>query len=57
MAAPTQEEINRVVTGYDRAQAAAEYGETILCQMQQLEGDNYRMIWSTEYSGGFEPNK
>lgn len=57
MAAPTQDDINRVINGYNRADAAADYADTIVCEMQQVSGDNYRMVWSTEYNGGFEPNK
>lgn len=57
MAAPTQREINRVIDGYNQAQGAADYAGTIVCETEQVEGDNYRMIWSTEYNGGFEPNK
>ena len=57
MAEPTQAEINRVINGYNQADAAADYVDTIVCEMQQVSGDNYKMIWSTEYSGGFEPNK
>lgn len=57
MASPTQEEINRIINGYDRAIGAADYSETIICEMQQVEGDKYKMVWSTEYNGGFEPDK
>lgn len=57
MATPTQEEINRVINGYDRADGAADYADTIVCEMQQVSGENYQMVWSTEYNGGFEPNK
>ena len=57
MAEPTQAEINRGINGYNRAEEAPEYAETIICEMEQVSGDNYRMVWSTEYSGGFEPNK
>lgn len=57
MAEPTQAEINRVINGYNQADGAADYADTIVCEMQQVSGDNYRMVWSTEYSGGFEPNK
>ena len=57
MAEPTQGEINRIVSGYNRADGAADYAATIVCEMQQVSGDNYKMVWSTEYSGGFEPNK
>lgn len=57
MAEPTQAEINRVINGYNLADAAADYADTIVCEMQQVSGDNYRMVWSTEYSGGFKPNE
>lgn len=57
MAEPTQGDINRVVNGYNLAKESADYADTIVCEMQQISGDNYRMVWSAEYSGGFEPNK
>lgn len=57
MSAPTQEEIDRVISGYDRADGAANYADSIVCEMQQLSDDNYKMVWSTEYNGSFEPNK
>lgn len=57
MAAPGQDDINRVISGYDRADGAADYADTIVCEMENISGDNYQMKWSTEYSGGFEPNR
>ena len=57
MATPTQEDINRVIEASDRASEAADYADTIVCEMQLESGENYRMMWSTEYNGGFEPNK
>lgn len=56
MATPTEQEIERVVSGYDRASGAADYAATITCEMQQVSGDNYQMRWSTRYDGPFEPN-
>ena len=55
MANPTHQEITRIVAGYNRAKAAADYADTIKCEMQQIEGENYRMVWSTRYNGGFVP--
>lgn len=55
MAAPTPAEISRVIAGYNRADNAADYADTIVCEMQQVSGDNYRMVWSTEYNGPFMP--
>ena len=57
MAEPTQADINRIIDGYNQAGAAADYADTIVCEMQQVSGDNYMMKWSTEYNGSFEPNK
>lgn len=57
MAVPTQEEIDRVINGYNRAAEAPNYADTIVCEMEQVSGDNYKMVWSTEYNGSFEPNK
>lgn len=56
MANPTESEIDRIISGMNRASDAADYGETIRCEMQQVAGDNYQMLWSTQYSGPFEPN-
>ena len=57
MAEPGQGDINRVISGYNRADGAADYADSIVCEMEQVSGDNYRMVWSTEYNGGFEPNE
>ena len=57
MSAPTPEDINRIVAGDNRASAAADYAATSVCEMQQVEGDNYSMVWSTEYNGPFVPNR
>lgn len=55
--AATESEINRVVAGYNIAGDAADYGATVVCDVQQISGDNYRMVWTTEYNGKFEPNE
>lgn len=57
MATPTQEDINRIIEASDRASEADDYADTIVCEMQLVSGENYRMMWSTEYNGGFKPNK
>ena len=56
MAQPTQAEIDRVINGYNMADGAADYADTIVCEMQQVGGENQEMVWSTEYIGLFEPN-
>ena len=57
MSAPTEAEIERVINGYNRAEAAGGYAGSSVCEMQLVEGENYKMVWSTEYSGPFEPKK
>lgn len=49
-------DIERIITGYNRASDGADYAATIVCEAQQVEGDNYRMLWSTYYGGGFAPD-
>ena len=56
MSNPTEQDISRVVSGYNRAAEAIVYGESIVCEMHLIENDNYIMIWSTEYNGPFVPN-
>lgn len=57
MSVPTESEIDRVINGYNHANDAANYAETIKLDIQLLESENYQMIWSTEYNGPFTPNK
>ena len=49
-------DIERIITGYNRASDGADYAATIVCEAQQVECDNYRMLWSTYYGGGFAPD-
>ena len=59
MANPTQQDIDRIITGYDRADTAADYADTIVCEMQLVpsSSDNYSMVWSTQYDGPFTPGE
>lgn len=57
MAEPTAAEISRVISGYNQASGAADYADTIVCEMEQVDGDRYKMIWSTKYDGNFTPDK
>lgn len=47
--AATQEEIDRVLAAYDNAKAAEEYAETIVMEMQQVSGTDYKMVWTNQY--------
>lgn len=49
--AATQAEVDRVLAAYDNAQQGKDYSETIIMETQQISGDEYRMIWSTLYTG------
>ena len=52
----TEQDIERIITGYNRAKDGADYAETIVCEAQLVADDNYRMVWSTHYGGNFVPN-
>ena len=56
MANPTPEDIQKVLEAKNDAQEAANYADTLKFKMELVSGENYRMIWSTEYNGGFTPN-
>lgn len=56
MAAPTEEEINRIVDGKNHASDAADYAATVVCDVQLISDENYRMIWTNAYNGNFVPN-
>lgn len=56
MATPTEKDINRVISGYDQADLAADYADTLVVEMQQISGDEYKMVWNNEYSGNFVPD-
>lgn len=47
--AATQEEIDRVLAAYDNARAADDYVESIVLEMQQNSGTDYRMVWTNQY--------
>ena len=51
MAAPTQEEIDRVLAAYENAKQATEYAGSIKCEMAHQSGDNYTMVWSEQQNG------
>ena len=51
-----ESDIERIITGYNLANEGADYAATIVCEMQLVEGGNYRMVWSTYYGGDFVPN-
>lgn len=46
MATPTQQEVDRVLAAYENAKAATEYAETIVLEMRQISGTDYKMVWT-----------
>lgn len=48
-------DINRIMNGYENAIAAANYEEAIVLDEELIENDDYRMIWTTNYSGDYPP--
>jgi hypothetical protein len=47
--AATQAEVDRVLAAYENAKAAQEYAESIVMEMQQISGTDYKMVWSNQY--------
>ena len=48
MAAPTQQEVDRVVAAYENAKAANAYASALVMEMEQNSGDDYTMVWSEQ---------
>lgn len=55
MSAPTQAEIERILEGMNQAEAATDYVNHQLCEMQLVSDDDYNMVWSTTTRGDFPP--
>lgn len=47
--AATQEEVDRVLAAYDNSKKAPEYVESIVLEMQQNSGTDYKMVWTNQY--------
>lgn len=47
--AETQGEIDRVMAAHDIAKQLPEYVESIVLEMQQISGTDYKMVWSNQY--------
>ena len=53
---PSSDEITRVINGYDEAKESKKYAASLKLEAENISGDDNRLIWSTEYNGGFKPN-
>ena len=47
--AATQQEVDRVMAAYDNAKNATDYAESIVLEMQNISGTDYRMVWTNQY--------
>ena len=52
---PTEKKVNSILAAVNTAGAAADYADAQICEMQQVSGDNYCMVWSTATAGDFPP--
>jgi hypothetical protein len=47
--AATQAEIDRVLAAYDNAKTAKDYSDSIVIEMQQVSGTDYKLVWTNQY--------
>lgn len=47
--AATQAEVDRVLAAYENAKDVPEYAESIVMEMQQVSGTDYKMVWTNQY--------
>lgn len=50
-------DINRIMNGYKDAKDAADYAEAIVLDEEEIDDDDYRFIWTNNYSGQYPPTK
>lgn len=48
-------DLNRIISGYQEAIDAANYAEALVFDTEQNSGDDYTLVWSTSYEGGYPP--
>lgn len=48
-------DVERIMNGYYSAIDAANYAEALVLDDEQIEGDDYRMIWTNAYQGSYPP--
>lgn len=54
--ATNQRDIDRIVNGYEQAQAAVAYENALVLDEEEIREGNYRLIWTTAYDGDFPPH-
>lgn len=55
MAAATEAEVNRLIAGIKQMDAAVDYVDHQICEMQLVSSDNYCMTWNTPGADNFPP--
>ena len=53
---PSTDDIVRVMTGYDEAKEGKKYADSLKLEAENISGNNYCLVWSTAYNGGFKPD-
>ena len=53
---PSTDDIVRVMTGYDEAKESKKYADSLKLEAENISGNNYCLVWSTAYNGGFKPD-
>ena len=53
--------VNRIMTDKKLATDASNYADSIVCDVTAVTGgyfaDNYMLVWTNAYSGGFPPEQ
>ena len=55
MSVPTEEKVNRIIAAMQQMEAAEEYVDHQICEMQLVSGENYCMVWNTPGVDNFPP--
>lgn len=45
----TQEQVDQVLAAYENALAAPGYADSLVFEMQQVSGTDYKMVWTNQY--------
>ena len=45
--------VDRIINGYEEAQQAANYGEALVLDEEEISGDDYRLLLTNAYTGAY----
>lgn len=57
MSAPTEADVNQIIAAMQQMDAAVNYVNHQICEMQLVSGTNYNMVWSTRGADNFPPEQ